>query len=106
MWARLSAQPERRSDAQSFLPYDLLTEGFGPGFNGPLLPVVQVGSPADTAALAQLTETLQSEPGVAAVVPFPSQPGAKVAIVEVIPTTSPQDTKTSELGLLPLSCTS
>ena len=77
--------------------YDLLTQGFGPGFNGPLLLVAQVGSPADSAALAQLSETLQSEPGVAAVVPFPSQPGAKVVIVEVIPTTSPQDVKTSDL---------
>jgi putative drug exporter of the RND superfamily len=31
--------------------YDLLAEGFGPGFNGPLLLVAQASSPADTAAL-------------------------------------------------------
>ena len=36
-------------------------------------------------------------PGVAAVVPFPSKPGAKVAIVQVIPTTAPQDVRTSDL---------
>jgi putative drug exporter of the RND superfamily len=77
--------------------YDLLTQGFGPGFNGPLLLVAQVGSPADSAALAKLTVTLQSTPGVAAVVPFPSLPGAKVSIVEVIPAASPQDKKTSDL---------
>ena len=77
--------------------YDLLTAGFGPGFNGPLLLVAQTGSPTETAALGRLTETLNSVPGVAAVVPFPSLPGAKVAIVEVIPSTSPQDVKTSEL---------
>jgi RND superfamily putative drug exporter len=35
--------------------------------------------------------------GVATVVPFPSRPGAKVAIVEVIPTTAPQDARTSDL---------
>jgi RND superfamily putative drug exporter len=77
--------------------YDLLTQGFGPGSNGPLLLVAQLSSPADSAALGQLTQTLQSESGVAAVVPFPSQPDAKVAVVEVIPTTSPQDARTSGL---------
>ena len=77
--------------------YDLLAQGFGPGFNGPLLLVAQVGSPADTTALGQLTQDLQGEQGVAAVVPFPSLPGAKVAIVEVIPTTAPQDAHTSDL---------
>ena len=76
--------------------YDLLTEGFGPGFNGPLLLVAELGSPGDSEALARLTETLRSEPGVAAVIPFPSMPGAKVSIVEVIPATSPQDQKTSD----------
>ena len=77
--------------------YDLLAQGFGPGFNGPLLLVAQVGSAADTAALDRLTQTLKSENGVAAVVPFPSQPGARVTVVEVIPTTSPQDVRTSDL---------
>ena len=32
--------------------YDLLAQGFGPGFNGPLLLVTQNPGPADTAALA------------------------------------------------------
>jgi RND superfamily putative drug exporter len=78
--------------------YDLLTQGFGPGFNGPLLLVAEgTGSSADSATLAGLVQTLQTVPGVAAVVPFPSQPGATVAVLEVIPTTSPQDAKTSEL---------
>jgi putative drug exporter of the RND superfamily len=77
--------------------YDLLTAGFGPGFNGPLLLVAQTDTQADNGALTTLTETLRSVPGVAAVVPFPSLPGAQVSIVEVIPTTSPQDEKTSAL---------
>ena len=77
--------------------YDLLAAGFGPGSNGPLLLVAQVGTPADTAALGKLTQTLQRVPGVAAVVPFPSKPGAKVAVLEVIPTTAPQDVHTSDL---------
>ena len=77
--------------------YDLLAAGFGPGSNGPLLLVAQVGSAADGAALGGLAKTLQTVPGVAAVVPFRSLPGAKVAIVEVIPTTAPQDVRTSNL---------
>ena len=77
--------------------YDLLAEGFGPGSNGPLLLVAQMGSPADSAVLTQLAQTIKSENGVAAVIAFPSLPGAKVAIAEVIPTTSPQDVRTSDL---------
>ena len=34
--------------------YDLLADGFGPGFNGPLLLVAQTSSPADVAALRTL----------------------------------------------------
>src|SRR5665647_1750914 len=75
--------------------YDLLAKGFGPGSNGPLLLVAQIGSPADTAALGRLTQSLRTEPGVAVVVPFPSRLGAKVAVVQVVPSTAPQDVKLS-----------
>ena len=77
--------------------YDLLAAAFGPGSNGPLQLVAQVGTPADRAALARLTQHLQTVPGVATVAPLPSTPGATVAVVQVIPTTSPQDAHTSDL---------
>ncbi len=77
--------------------YDLMAQGFGPGFNGPLLLVAQLGSAADTAALERLTQALEGEDGVAAVVPSPTRPGAKVAIVQLIPTTSSQDARTDGL---------
>lgn len=77
--------------------YDLLAEGFGPGFNGPLLLVAEKDSQSDAIALERLVQTLQDEPGVAAVVPYPSQSGAGVAIVAVVPATSPQDAQTGEL---------
>ena len=77
--------------------YDMLAAAFGPGFNGPLMLVAQTGSSADQAALLRLEGALAKQPGVAAVVPFPSRPGARVAIVDVFPTTSPQDVKTSQL---------
>jgi len=77
--------------------YDLLANGFGPGFNGPLQLVAEVRSPADSAALAALTHKLRSESGVASVTAFPTAPGAKLGIVQVVPTTSPQDAATSDL---------
>ena len=86
------------SSTTSRKAYDMLTQGFGPGFNGPLVLVVESsGSTADSAALARLGQELKTQPGVAAVLPMPSLPGAKVSIVEVIPTTSPQDAQTSAL---------
>ena len=77
--------------------YDLLAEGFGPGFNGPLQLVAEVKSPADTAALAALVGTLRNESGIASVTEFPTAPGAAVGIVQVVPSTSPQDAATSDL---------
>jgi RND superfamily putative drug exporter len=77
--------------------YDLLAQGFGPGFNGPLELVAPVNSAADSATVAALATTLKTEPGVASVVKFPLPPTAKIAIIEVVPTTSPQDAATSDL---------
>ncbi|HKS99179.1 MAG TPA: MMPL family transporter, partial [Rugosimonospora sp.] len=77
--------------------YDLLAEGFGPGFNGPLQLVAQVGSPADRQALATLASQVRATPGVKAAFALPGQPGAKLGIIQVVPTTSPQDIKTSQL---------
>jgi RND superfamily putative drug exporter len=75
--------------------YDLLAQGFGPGFNGPLQLVATGGSPADTAALAKLTSALKTEHGVAAV----STPihGKGATLITVIPTTSPEAAATSTL---------
>ena len=77
--------------------YDMLAaSGFGPGFNGPLVLVAQTGSSSDQAALGRLEKTLSTMPGVAAVAPLPGKPGAKVMVVEVFPTTAPQDVRTSQ----------
>ena len=77
--------------------YDLLASGFGPGSNGPLVLVAQLGTPADAAVLGRLTKQLGTVPGVTAVAPLPSVPGAKVTVVDIIPATAPQDAKTSAL---------
>src|SRR5581483_10497529 len=78
--------------------YDLLSAGFGPGFNGPLILAAETpaGQP-DMAALQRLSGQLNSTPGVAfASPPIPNQAG-DAAIIQVIPTTSPQDEDTTDL---------
>ncbi len=77
--------------------YDLLAEGFGPGFNGPLQLVALGSTPQDKAALAKLENAIKKDPTVAAVVATPSKPGQDLSIVTVIPTSAPQDQATSDL---------
>ncbi|MCD7440031.1 MMPL family transporter [Streptomyces lincolnensis] len=73
--------------------YDLLAEGFGPGFNGPLILVTE----GDTAAAAQLRETLDSTPGIVATTPpFPSSDGELRTLI-AYPTTAPQSERTADL---------
>jgi RND superfamily putative drug exporter len=79
------------------LAYDLLSEGFGPGFNGPLLLAVELDDPAALQQLDQLTTAIAATPGVAAVSPPQPNQAGDAAIIQVIPTTSPQDQATPEL---------
>ena len=75
--------------------YDLLSEGFGPGFNGPL--VLAVDAPTGTSSLDGLRDALASTRGVAGVTPPIPNPAGDAAVIQVIPTTSPQSARTSEL---------
>ncbi|WP_229825425.1 MMPL family transporter [Streptomyces sindenensis] len=77
--------------------YDTLAEGFGPGSNGPLQLVAVPGKSADDSALTSLVAKVRDTEGVAQAVALPPTPEAKVRIVQVIPTTSPQSEETSEL---------
>ncbi len=81
--------------------YDLTSEAFGPGTNGPLLLTAEVSSPEDFQVLGELTATLQATDGVADVVgPIPNtgDPAtAEAAIIRLTPTTGPQDEATSDL---------
>ena len=75
--------------------YDLLAEGFGPGFNGPLLLVARTSSPADTAALRSLEARLPPMADVASVRTLAATPGTSV--IQVTPGTSPEAQATSGL---------
>ena len=77
--------------------YDLLAEGFGPGFNGPLLIVVEHDGGLAQADLDQLASAMQSADGVAAVSPPITNEAGDTAIIQVTPSTAPQDAKTTDL---------
>jgi len=77
--------------------YELLAQGFGAGFNGPLLVVAKV--PAGTqAALATLRSSIAATPGVVAVAPPRlNEPARNVATLTVYPRSSPQAYATTQL---------
>jgi RND superfamily putative drug exporter len=77
--------------------YDLLTQGFGQGFNGPLLVVAQLSHKGDDAALQRIGDTVRTTPGVATVTPPRTSPNGLTATFTVYPKTAPQSTKTSDL---------
>ena len=75
--------------------YDLLADGFGPGFNGPLLLVAQTRSPADVAALRTLETGLPKVADVTSVRQIAATSGTEV--IQVTPGTSPETKATSDL---------
>jgi RND superfamily putative drug exporter len=77
--------------------YNLVAEGFGPGFSGPLQLVAELPSPAAEASFAALTGTLARQPGVVAVTPAVLSPDGTIAIATLYPSTSPQSVQTTSL---------
>jgi putative drug exporter of the RND superfamily len=75
--------------------YDLLADGFGPGFNGPLLLVAQTSSPAGAAALRTLEARLPKVADVTSVRQIAAMPGT--VVIQVIPGTPPEAKATSDL---------
>ncbi|MFC6238770.1 MMPL family transporter [Longivirga aurantiaca] len=80
--------------------YDLLSDGFGPGANGPLLVTATYPSalsgPTDPAALA-LAKAVQGADGVAAVTPPQVSDDGLVVRLSAQPTTAPSDPATQDL---------
>src|SRR3546814_13963576 len=81
--------------------FDQLAAGFGPGFNGPILVVVELpGSGADV-VLERVADALRSDPGVAAVTAPTLNDTGDAAVLPVNPTTAPQDEATAPLARHP-----
>jgi RND superfamily putative drug exporter len=77
--------------------YDLLAEGFGPGFNGPFAMVAALPAKGDDEALVTLRKTLRNEEGVAKVTSITLNPAEDTGVFQLYPTTSPQSEKTTAL---------
>jgi uncharacterized membrane protein YdfJ with MMPL/SSD domain len=80
--------------------YDLLTEGFGPGFNGPLTAVVHAPD-ATREQQKQIATTVAEEiktfPGVAAVSAPAQNESGDITVVSVTPTSGPAADETKDL---------
>ncbi len=77
--------------------YDLLSEGFGKGFNGPLILASEVHRTSDSAAMGRLSSSLAKVDGVVQASPPILSPNRKAVLVQVVPKGSPQDASTTTL---------
>jgi len=98
---RLGQTDSSQSPTSSTLrrSYDLLSDGFGPGYNGPLVLAVDLRgatAPPDQ-VVGQLKSAVAADPGVASVPRAAVGPDGTAAVLQVIPKSAPQDAGTSEL---------
>ncbi len=76
--------------------YDMLSEGFGPGFSGPLYIVITGDTVKESAKLESFLTVINKTPGIAyaGVAPMKND---EVALVMAYPTSAPQDEATTDL---------
>ncbi len=84
------AQPVSTTQRQA---YDLLSDGFGPGFNGPLMVVVD----GDKALADSTVERIKGLEGVAAVAPPMPNEAGDASMITVVPKDRPSSTQTEDL---------
>jgi RND superfamily putative drug exporter len=80
--------------------YDLMSQGFGVGVNGPLTVVVKLpnqSSSANSSLLSTMQSDVAKTSGVASVTPAAVNSAGTTAVFNVIPTTRPQATQTTAL---------
>jgi RND superfamily putative drug exporter len=86
--------PEELGSRQA---YDLLSEGFGPGFNGPFLLATAIEGEDDLATLGALSDQLNETDGVAQASPPVPNEDLTSAVIYLNPDSAPQDEQTTEL---------
>ena len=77
--------------------YDLLSQGFGPGFNGDITVVANLKTSADLTTLQALDAKLQGKPDILAVSPVQMSKDHHVGLIAVVAKSSPQDSRTTTL---------
>jgi RND superfamily putative drug exporter len=92
------------TSATSRKAYDMLADGFGPGFNGPLLVVADLARVPGGAAgadgravVGELSRGLSADPQIAAVSPPRVNPAGDAAVLTVFARSGPQDEATERL---------
>jgi RND superfamily putative drug exporter len=76
--------------------YDLLAQGFGPGFNAPMMLVVDLrAAGVDADSVPALAERVASDPGIATVREPLTSPAGDTVVLPTVPTTAPADAATS-----------
>jgi len=83
--------------ATSRRAYDLLSDGFGVGFNGPVIVGVRIDDPAAAPAVEDLTRRIEQIDGVASASAPRFNEERTAATIRVIPETAPQSAQTEEL---------
>ncbi|WP_020120387.1 MMPL family transporter [Streptomyces canus] len=77
--------------------YDVVSDKFGPGFNGPLMVLTETGKGADAKAETEVAQKLRNLKGVEAVLPPQPTHDPALTVVQVIPETGPDDVRTGRL---------
>src|SRR5205807_3440546 len=77
--------------------FNLLSRGFGPGFNGPLQVVAELPRAGDTSSVPSLQAAVARTRGVVTVAPARLSPSGRIAVLRVYPASAPQDQATTDL---------
>lgn len=88
---------ELPEDTQTRQAYDLTSEGFGVGENGPLLIAVELNG--DPQAVPDLIREIGADKGIKAVTPAETSKDGKAAIFTAVPNTSPSSFDTQDTVL-------
>ncbi|MFI8435182.1 MMPL family transporter [Streptomyces sp. NPDC079020] len=89
------AQPKSTTQRQA---YDMLSDGFGPGFNGPLMVVVDTKNSSDgKSTVSQVSQEIESLPHVVAVTPAAFNKAGDTATITVIPQDRPSSAETENV---------
>jgi RND superfamily putative drug exporter len=81
----------------TYQAYQLQSKGFGPGSTGPIETVIRTAAPHDAATAATFSAAFARVKDVAAVTPATYSPNGEIAVINVVPKTTPRAKATSTL---------
>ena len=92
-WPNAGDNPRSTTERRA---YDLLTDGFGPGFNAPLLVVADLkGTGMSADDVPELEQRLSADPGIAQVSSPQVSANGDTVVLMTLPTTGPADPATA-----------